>query len=163
MRQSILLAEDNEDDVVLFQHRLHVAKILNPLQIVTDGEEVIAYLCGEGKYADRTVYPVPIVLFLDLRMPKIDGYQILSFLQTNTPHPNLPVIVLSVLGELKDMAEAYLRGAKSFLVKPVAAHEILETLRAIPTLTLEPENEGFVLLPKNAPASAEVIPPKKLS
>lgn len=136
MTRPILLAEDNENDAVLFKHQLAIAKILNPLQILVDGEEVIAYLDGQGKYADRSFYPLPVVLFLDLRMPKIGGYQILAFLQASALHRTLPVVVLSVLSNIKDVGEAYQRGAKSFLIKPLTARDLLETLRAIPSLGL---------------------------
>jgi two-component system response regulator len=132
----ILLAEDNENDAVLFKHQLTSAKILNPLHVLTDGEEVIAYLDGQGNYADRSLYPLPVILFLDLRMPKISGYQILAFLQASALHRALPVVVLSVLSNIKDVGEAYQRGAKSFLIKPLTARDLLETIRAIPSLGL---------------------------
>src|SRR5678809_11348 len=117
--QPILLAEDNEHDAVLFKHQLTMASIYNPLQVVTDGEQLIDYLDGQRQFADRALYPLPVVLFLDLRMPKIGGHQILSFFQSNPALQYLPVIVLSVLGDIKDVTEAYQRGAKSFLIKPL--------------------------------------------
>jgi len=145
MTGPILLAEDNENDAVLFRHQLAVAKILNPLQVLTDGEEVITYLDGQGKYADRTLYPLPVIMFLDLRMPKISGYQILAFLQATNLHRDLPVVVLSVMSNIKDIGEAYQRGAKSFLIKPLSARDLLETLRSIPSLGLVSESGGIIL------------------
>lgn len=141
----ILLAEDSEHDAILFKHQLITAKIFNPLHVVTDGAQVIDYLDGLGEFADRSRFPLPVTLFLDLRMPKIGGYQILSFLQANPAVRDIPVIVLSVLGDIKDVSEAYLRGAKTFLIKPLTAPELLQTLRGIPGLHLQAENDGFIL------------------
>lgn len=139
----ILLAEDCENDVAYFEHQLKTAHILNPLQIVGDGEEVIDYLHGNGKFADRSRYPVPLVLFLDLRLPKISGYQVLSFLRATAHYRELPVIVLSCMSEIKDVTEAYQRGANSFLMKPVQAKELLQALNGASALNIRLEKNGF--------------------
>ena len=152
--QPILLAEDSENDAILFQHQLKQARILNPLHVVTDGAQVIDYLDGKGKYSDRSLHPLPVVLFLDLRMPKIGGYQILSFLQASHIHRGLPVIVLSVWGEMKDVGEAYQRGAKSFLIKPLEAADLVHTLRGIHPLRLKGVEGGFILERTDMPLGA---------
>jgi len=76
-RATVLLAEDDPDDVLLTQIAFEKARLANPLMVVRDGEEVISYLAGEGVYADREKYPLPILLLLDLKIPKINGFQVL--------------------------------------------------------------------------------------
>ena len=73
----ILLVEDRTDDVELVRRGLLKAKVFNPLQVVSDGEEALAYLDGVGKYADRKLYPLPDIILLDLKMPKMDGFEVL--------------------------------------------------------------------------------------
>src|ERR1041384_6928520 len=92
---TILLAEDDPDDVLLAQIALRKARLANPLQIVRDGEEAIAYLQGEGRYADRNRYPLPILLLLDLKMPKVNGFQVLEWLRKQPLLSRLPVAVLT--------------------------------------------------------------------
>ena len=77
-RSTVLLAEDDPDDVLLTQLAFERARLANPLQVVRDGEEAIAYLSGEGAFADRDRFPMPILLLLDLKMPKMDGFQVLD-------------------------------------------------------------------------------------
>jgi CheY-like chemotaxis protein len=75
----VLLADDSDDEVLLFKRAFNRAEISNPLQVVSGGSEAIAYLNGEGKFADRTAYPLPRVLVLDVKMPGIDGLQVLQW------------------------------------------------------------------------------------
>src|SRR5260370_20778624 len=84
--RTILLAEDDPDDVLLTQIALRKARLANPLQVVRDGEEAIAYLTGDGLYADRSQYPLPMLLLLDLKMPKVTGFEVLDWLRK---HPRL--------------------------------------------------------------------------
>ncbi len=115
---TILLAEDNENDVLLTQLALKRARLANPLQVVRDGEEAIAYLQGTGPYADRTQFPFPILLLLDLNMPKISGFEVLDWLR-NQPLPNhLPVAISTDSDSGPDVRRAYELGADSYLLKP---------------------------------------------
>src|SRR6266699_1280270 len=77
----ILLAEDREDEVLLLRRAFAKANLLNPLQVVPNGDEAIAYLQGEGKYANRDEYPVPALVLLDLKMPRKDGFEVLDWIR----------------------------------------------------------------------------------
>ncbi|MEO6036647.1 MAG: response regulator [Verrucomicrobiota bacterium] len=138
----ILIAEDSDDDIVFVKRACRGGRVVNPLQIVTDGEQAICYLKGEGKYSDREKFPCPVVLFLDLKLPRISGYEILAFLQSSPEHRNLPVIVLSVISDWKLVALAYEKGANSFLVKPVGISDLMNTLRGVKHLTLRSVTDG---------------------
>src|ERR1051326_2388427 len=94
-RSTVLLAEDDLDDVLLTQIAFERARLANPLQVVRDGEEAIAYLRGEGAFADRERFPFPILLLLDLKMPKVDGFQVLSWLQSQPPSLQVPVAIMT--------------------------------------------------------------------
>ena len=114
----ILLAEDREDDVVLIRRAFEKAKIPNPLYIVRDGEEAIWYLKGEGKFANRAEYPLPDLLLLDLKMPRVDGFEVLSWIRQEPGLTPLRILVLTSSDEIYDVNRAYQLGANSFLVKP---------------------------------------------
>src|SRR2546423_7071998 len=115
----ILIAEDLEDDILLIQRALRKAQVLNPVQVVHNGEEVIAYLKGEGKFANRAEYPLPGLLLLDLKMPRMDGFEVLRWIREDPNLRALRVIVLTSSAEMRDVNEAYELGANSFLVKPM--------------------------------------------
>src|SRR5260221_1321895 len=94
-RSTVLLAEDDPDDVLLTQIAFEKARLANPLQVVRDGEEAIAYLNGEGHFADRHRFPFPILLLLDLKMPKLNGFQVLEWLRQHPRLKRLPVAVMT--------------------------------------------------------------------
>lgn len=127
----ILLAEDREDDVVIIRRAFLQGRILNPLFVVKDGEEVIAYLSGEGKYANRAEYPLPELLLLDLKMPKLDGFETLRWVRQNPGLKALRIVVLTSSEEISDVNRAYQLGANSFLVKPVNFDHLVEISQAI--------------------------------
>ena len=115
----ILLAEDLEDDILLIQRAFRSAGIHNPFQVVRDGEQAIDYLKGQGAYANRSEFPLPSLFLLDLKMPKVDGFEVLLWMQTQPHLAGLTVIVLTSSDQLRDVNRAYQLGAKSFLVKPL--------------------------------------------
>lgn len=115
----ILIAEDRDDDILIIRKSLEKAGVPNPIQIVKDGEEVIAYLLGEGKFANRAEYPLPALLLLDLKMPRMDGFEVLRWLRQQPVLKTLRVIVLTSSQEIRDVNRAYELGANSFLVKPM--------------------------------------------
>ncbi|HZQ46518.1 MAG TPA: response regulator [Verrucomicrobiae bacterium] len=114
----ILLAEDNEDDVFLLQRAMTKARVTNPVQVVGDGEQVLAYLRGEGVYGDRKKYPFPVLLLLDIKMPKMNGLEVLSEVREDPLLRRLVVIVLSSSNQQRDIDQAFDLRVNSYLVKP---------------------------------------------
>jgi len=129
--ETILLAEDTEDHVILIQRAFAKANLLNPLQVVKDGQEAIAYLRGEGIYADRRRYPFPALMLLDLKMPNTDGFGVLKWLRDQKHLPALRVVVLTTSDRIFDMQRAYELGAHSFLTKPVDFRDFVQLGPAI--------------------------------
>jgi len=129
----ILLVEDRPDDVDLIRHAFDKVGIAAPLKVVQDGEEALAYLSGKGPYANRAEYPLPDLILLDLKMPKVDGFETLQWLREQPGFRTIPVIVLTSSEQVKDVNRAYELGANSFLVKPFDFTNLLalsETLKA---------------------------------
>src|SRR5688572_27052731 len=92
---TILIAEDTENDAELVRIALRSIEVKNPVEIVPDGQAVIDYLCAKGKYRDRAAFPFPSVLFLDLKMPRLNGFEVLGWLRDHPECSIIPVIVLS--------------------------------------------------------------------
>lgn len=130
-KHTILLVEDDRNDIMLIQRAFTKAGIANPLMVVGDGTDAIAYLRGEGAYADRTRYPIPILVLLDLKLPKKNGFEVLEWMKNDAELRKIPVVVLTSSSEHPDINRAYALGANSYLVKPVsfdALHEMVKTL-----------------------------------
>src|ERR1043166_2138473 len=106
-RGVILLAEDNEDDVLLIQRAFRQVGLLTPPYVVRDGEEAIAYLKGAGHYANRDRYPFPELLLLDLKMPRKNGFDVLGWIRSDLGLSPLRVVVLTTSEDLRDVNEAY--------------------------------------------------------
>jgi CheY-like chemotaxis protein len=121
----ILLAEDREDDVVLIQRAFRQAYVTNPLHVVRDGEEAISYLSGEGKYRNREEFPLPDLVLLDLKMPRVDGFEVLQWVRQQPNLAALRVVVLTSSEDLHDVNRAYKLGANSFMVKPLEFEDVL--------------------------------------
>lgn len=115
---TILVAEDTPADVLLLKRALSKANITNPVQVVETGKEAVEYLTGSRKFANRHAYPVPGLLFTDLSMPYMNGFDLLRWLRARPEFSSLPVIVLSSSKVDIDMKQAYQLGADSYLVKP---------------------------------------------
>src|SRR5437762_160452 len=101
----ILLVEDRQDDVVLIQRAFVQANVQNPIQVVRDGEEAMAYLAGAGEYSDRTKYPMPDLVLLDLKLPKIDGFELLKWIRKQPGLCALRVVVLTSSEDIFDIAK----------------------------------------------------------
>src|SRR5882762_9528893 len=125
----ILIAEDREDDVLLIRRAFRRAGILNPFQVVRDGDEAIGYLQGEGQYANRAEYPLPALMLLDLKMPRTDGFEVLKWVRQQPELAGLRVIVLTSSSDIRDINKAYELGANSFLVKPMDFQNFVEMTR----------------------------------
>ena len=127
----ILLAEDEEDYVLLIQRAFSQANIPNPLHVVWNGQEAIAYLKGEGKYSNRDEYPLPDLLLLDLKMPRVNGFEVLQWIRSQPGLAPLRVLVLTCSDQIRDVNEAYKLGANSFLVKPLDFQDFAQLSRLI--------------------------------
>jgi two-component system response regulator len=115
----ILLVEDNRNDVDLTLFALKKAKVVNRIQIVRDGAEALDYLFGEGQYAGRDILAVPFLILLDLKLPKVNGIEVLRRLRGDPRTRTIPVVVLTSSREDRDIAETYSLGINSYIVKPV--------------------------------------------
>jgi CheY-like chemotaxis protein len=127
----ILVAEDDENDLLLLRRAFKVGRLANPIRVVRDGEEVIAYLKGETKYADRREYPLPALLLLDLNMPRKNGFEVLEWIRQEPGLNLLRVVVLTSSDRLSDVNRAYRLGANSFLVKPFDLGDFARLVQAI--------------------------------
>jgi CheY-like chemotaxis protein len=128
---TVLLAEDDPDDVLLTQIAFEKARLANPLQIVRDGEEALEYLGGEGKFANREAYPLPILLLLDLKMPKLNGFQVLGWLKSHPEIGHIPVAIMTSSDHDPDISRAYELGADSYLIKPPDAKALLALVQRL--------------------------------
>jgi CheY-like chemotaxis protein len=128
---SILIAEDNLNDLLFVKYHFRREGILNPLRHVSDGGSVIKYLEGEGGFADRLEYPYPILLLLDLKMPGKSGFEVLEWLQHHPRHGHIPVIVLTGCRDTREVTKAYHLGAQTFLTKPISFIFFKNCLRGI--------------------------------
>jgi CheY-like chemotaxis protein len=115
----ILLIDDDENDIVLAKRALSNAQITNPLYVLQDGEEATQYLEGVGRYANRDDFPLPDLILLDLKMPKMDGFELLSWIRAQPHLKALRIVVLTTSEQIYDINKAYDLGANSFIVKPL--------------------------------------------
>jgi two-component system response regulator len=127
----ILLAEDNPDDVKLTMRALKKANVLNEVVVAQDGTEALDYLFGTGKYAGRDVNQKPQVVLLDLKMPKVDGLEVLQRIRADERTRLLPVVVLTTSSEDKDRVSSYKLGANSYVRKPVDFNQFTEAVRQL--------------------------------
>ena len=124
LANTILLVEDDDDDVFLFKRALKAAKITNSVNVVTDGRAAIEYLSSASHGADPEEYPLPFIIFLDLKMPHVDGFEVLSWIRAQPQLDSIIVVVLSGSDQPRDHQRAYALGARSYLTKPPKPEEI---------------------------------------
>lgn len=134
---AILLVEDSEDDVFLMKRALKGAGIVNPLFVAEDGEQAIDYLSGKGKYSDRQQFPMPAVVFLDLKLPIRSGMDVLSWIRAQSFLEHLVVVVLTSSNLPSDLREAYRIGANSYVVKPPTVGQLQDLAKAFKWYWLE--------------------------
>lgn len=128
---TFLLVDDSEDDLYLFRAACQMAGLRNPLQEVHDGEDAVAYLKGEPPFNNRALHPLPMLMLLDLKMPRKDGFEVLEWLRKQPVLRRLPVFVLSASLRLEDAERAFDLGANGFLVKPSTLDELTEMVRTL--------------------------------
>jgi len=129
MSNTILLVEDEENDVFFLKRAFEEVGILNPLQVAQDGKEAMDYLSGHGEYADRERFPLPCLILLDLKLPRVMGFEVLQWIREQPSLKALVVIILTSSRLEPDIEKAYKSGANAYLVKPSTPTE----LRAIAT------------------------------
>jgi len=128
---AILLVEDDEADILLLRRAFRNAHIANPLLEVRDGQEAIQYLAGEGDYADRARYPIPFLVLLDLRLPKLSGFEVIAWMRDRPQLSNVIVVVLTASDHVPDVTKARDLGANSYLVKPGNFEELVQMVKRI--------------------------------
>ena len=141
--KTILLAEDNPNDVELTLAAPGEQNLANQVEVVTDGVEALDYLHRRGKFAGRTGNN-PIVVLLDLKMPKVDGLEVLRQMKRDAELKHIPVVILTTSREESDLVESYDLGVNAYVVKPVGFEQFLEAIRRIGlfwVLTNEPPPE----------------------
>lgn len=127
----ILLVEDSPDDVLLTLRALQKNNILNQVVVVTDGAQALDYLFGTGAYADRDMKIVPQLVLLDLKLPKIEGLEVLRRLREDDRTSLLPVVVLTSSDEELDIVSSYKLGANSYIRKPVDFRQFTEAVQQL--------------------------------
>jgi CheY-like chemotaxis protein len=130
-RQTILLADDSENDILLMRTAFKMAEFNSPLQEVHSGEQAIAYLKGEGIYSDRRQYPLPSVMLMDLSMPMKSGFDVLGWVRAQPAFKHLLVIILTASMRPEDVERAFDLGASSYLVKPGKIEALAAMLRCL--------------------------------
>ena len=135
--QTILLVEDEENDVLFMRHAFQEVGVLNPLQVASDGRAVIDYLTGNGEYADRERFPLPGLVLLDLKLPRMMGLVVLKWIRTQPELKSLIVIILTSSQLSPDIEMAYQLGANAYLVKPSSPSELCKVVAAIKLFWLE--------------------------
>ncbi len=116
---TVLLVEDDLNDIFLVKRAFKMARVQNPLQVVTDGQDAISYLRGEGKYSDRETYSLPKLMVMDIKMPRKDGFEVLDWIKQDPLLRRIPVIIVSSSDNPSDINHAYELGANAYMVKPV--------------------------------------------
>ena len=127
----ILLVEDNADDEELTRRALKKSNVSNPLVVVRDGAEALDYLFARGAFAGRDVEEIPQVILLDLKLPKIDGLEVLRQIRADARTKLFPVVILTSSTEEQDMLRGYGLGANSYIRKPVDFTQFVEAVRQL--------------------------------
>jgi len=128
---TVLLVEDNPDDVLLTSRAFKRANLFSPIQVVEDGDRAISYLSGAPPYNDRDRYPIPVLVLMDLKLPRRSGLEVLKWIRSVPALKSMPVVVLTSSAENKDVNSAYDLGANSYLVKPVGFDALFDMVKTL--------------------------------
>jgi len=125
-RETVLYVEDEENDVIFMRNAWKKVGLLNPLHVVNDGEQAIQYLGGEGKYSNREKHPMPCLVLLDLKLPKVSGLEVLKWIREQPAIHTLQVVVLTSSNQPMDIHTAHALRANAYLVKPPNAEGLTQ-------------------------------------
>lgn len=143
----ILLVEDSRMDIELTLDAFHEARLSNTIYVVQNGQEALDYLFGRGMYGDRRLYPMPNIILLDIKLPGIDGFEVLRQIKSTPLLKRLPVVILTSSKEEGDRALSYDIGANSYLVKPMSFEGFLQVVQQIDgywlSLNVAPPENGL--------------------
>lgn len=134
--RSILLVEDNEDDVILIQRALRKGGITAPVHVARDGDEAVDFLSGAEQSQYTPAFALPNIVLLDLKLPKRNGFEVLQWIRSHQTLARLPVVVFTTSTQDSDLARAYGLGANSYLKKPATTGETTALLKAVGTYWL---------------------------
>lgn len=141
----ILLVEDNPDDLEMTLHALRKAKLVNRIQVARDGQQALDFLFCEGDFSGRKMDDGPRVILLDLKLPKVDGLEVLKRIKSDPRTRKIPVVILTSSQEQSDVVESYDLGTNSYIVKPVSLDQFVAAV----------QNLGVYWLLLNQPPSFE--------
>ena len=130
-RGTILYVEDDENDVMFMRQAWKKAGLLNPLHVVTDGEQAMHYLAGEGKYANRGEHPMPCLVLLDLKLPKVSGLELIKWIREQPAIHTLQVVILTSSNQPTDIHTAHALRANAYLVKPPNAEGLAQMAESL--------------------------------
>jgi CheY-like chemotaxis protein len=124
-RFTVLLVEDDLNDIFIVKRAFKITNLPTPLQVVTDGQDAISYLRGEGKYADRNAFPLPHLIVMDIRMPRRTGFEVLEWVKSSDqPLRRIPIVIVSSSKNPADINRAYELGANAYMVKPMNFRDV---------------------------------------
>ncbi len=125
---SVLLVEDSQDDIFIMKRAWQKAAIPNSLDFVKDGQQAIDYLSGTGQFSDRTQFPVPCLILLDLKLPYVSGLEVVKWMRSYEPCATIPAVFLTSSSSDMDIQQAYRYGGNAYLVKPPTPEKLIEML-----------------------------------
>jgi len=127
----LLLAEDLEDDVFLFERALQRRKISCVVRVASNGKQALEYLSGKGEFADRNAFPLPSLVVMDIKMPEMDGLEALKLIRQDAKLSRMPVVIFTSSKREEDVEVAYRLGANAYVVKPSDSEQLGETLEVM--------------------------------
>lgn len=133
----ILMVDDDEDDRMMAERALRKNRVINPILFLEDGEQLLAYLRRQGKYADAKAFPRPCFILLDLNMPRMDGRRALEIIKADPELKKIPIVILTTSQAEEDIVRSYNTGANSFITKPVSFEGLVSVMDTLKNYWLE--------------------------